>query len=138
TRAEALITGNVVAWLVPTSEVTATNPLYRVSVFQDMGDFGVRMPWSASLDPTVAQGLTPTATFVSSLNPVVPKTTTSSEGGSSSTGVIAGGAGAAIVVAGGVGYLLWRKRNTGRQPAFAFHAYDGADLTVKQGRVLPG
>ena len=53
------MTGNLVLLVVPASEFQVDLPTYRVTSFNHMGDWGFDNAWSADVQPTVAQGLTP-------------------------------------------------------------------------------
>jgi hypothetical protein len=54
-----LMTGNLVMLVVPASEFQVDLPTYRLTSFKHMGDWGWYDPWSADVQPTVAEGLSP-------------------------------------------------------------------------------
>ena len=59
TDARMLMTGNLVMLVVPASEFQVDLPTYRLTSFKHMGDWGWYDPWSADVQPTVAEGLSP-------------------------------------------------------------------------------
>jgi len=59
TDARMLMTGNLVMLVVPASEFQVDLPTYRLTSFEHLGDWGWYDPWSADVQPTVAEGLTP-------------------------------------------------------------------------------
>lgn len=59
--ARIFIRDNVLVLLVPASEMTVSQPNYRVTAFRHTGDFGINPPhdWDGTIFPAVADGLAP-------------------------------------------------------------------------------
>jgi len=61
TAAHAIIRGNSILLIVPSSEFAAAEPSYRVTAFTHTGDYGANPPhdWSGDQHPTVFEDLAP-------------------------------------------------------------------------------
>lgn len=61
TSARIFIAGSAIGLVVPTSEMSVTNPSFRGTAFRHTGDYGMNPPydWDGSLYPAVADGLQP-------------------------------------------------------------------------------
>jgi hypothetical protein len=56
--ARVVVQDNVIALIVPSSELAAQAPGYRVTSFRHQGDWGLEgLPWSGDVEPPVAAGL---------------------------------------------------------------------------------